>query len=184
MRLFIALEIPQKVKEEIAAIQKKLKTENISGRWVKPEITHLTLVFLGETAPNKIGNIKKILNGASTQISPINLWLEKIDAFPSPGKAKIIHLPLKGEVGKLNALILKIQKSLIKQKVYFDKKPFVPHLTVGRLKKPQNLTLLLSKIKIPHREFFSNKLNLIQSILTPQGPIYKTLRSFDLKSKN
>jgi len=184
MRLFIALEIPQEVKKEITAIQKKLKTKHISCRWIKPEITHLTLVFLGETTPNKIGEIEKILKEASAKISPINLWLAKIDCFPSPTKAKIIHLSPKGELSKLNTLVLKIQKSLKKQKINFDRRPFVPHLTLGRFKKPQNLARLLPKIKPLHQEFFANQLNLVQSILTPQGPIYKTLISFELKAKN
>jgi len=180
MRIFIALELPEKIKKEISKTQNQLKTVGIKARWVKPEITHLTLVFLGEIAPNKVGEIAKILKEASSQISPINLWLEKIDAFPSLAKAKIIYLSLKGEMGKLNALVLKIQKGLKKQKIAFDQKPFVPHLTLGRLKKLQNLTWLLSKIKIPRRHFFTNKLFLIQSTLTSQGPIYKTLKEISL----
>jgi len=184
MRIFIALEIPEKIKKEIEKIQNQLKNTGIKVRWVKPEIIHLTLVFLGEIAPNKIGNIERILSGVSTQISPVNLWLEKVDAFPSPTKAKIIYLSLKGELGKLNALALKIRKLLKKQKINFDQKPFVPHLTLGRLKKPQDVSGLLSKIKILRQEFFVHHLKLIQSTLNPQGPVYKTLASFELKAKN
>jgi len=179
MRIFIALELPEKIKKEIGKIQNQLKTAGVQTRWVKPENTHLTLVFLGETAPNKVGEIAKILKEASSQISPINLCLEKIDAFPSPAKVKIIHILLRGEIEKLNTLVLKIQKALKKQKIAFDQKSFVPHLTLGRLKKPQNLDRLLSKTKISQLEFFAEKLNLIQSILTSQGPIYKTLTSLN-----
>ena len=184
MRIFIALEIPEKIKKEISKTQNQLKSSGVQARLVKPNNTHLTLVFLGETAPNKVGEIEKILKEVSTQISPVNLWLEKIDCFPSPAKAKIIYLSLKGELGKLNALALKIRKLLKKQKIKFDQKPFVPHLTLGRLKKPQNISGLLSKIKILRQEFFVHQLKLIQSTLTPQGPIYKTLASFELKAKN
>jgi len=184
MRIFSALEIPEKVKKEISKIQSQLRTANVQARWVRPEIAHLTVVFLGETSPNKVREIEKILKEASSQISPVGLWLDKIDRFPSPTRAKIIHLLLKGELGKLNTLSLKIQKSLKNKKIYFDQKPFVPHLTLGRLKKPQNLNGSLSKIKIPRLKFFINQLNLIQSTLTPQGPIYKTLASFELKAKN
>jgi len=184
MRIFIALEIPKKIKEEISKTQNQLKAAGIQARWVKPEIAHLTLIFLGETAPNKVGEIEKILKEAGSQISPVNLWLEKVDCFPSPTKAKIIHLSLKGELGKLNTLALKIRKLLKKQKINFDQKPFVPHLTLGRLKKPQNVSEILSKIKILRQNFFVYQLLLIQSTLTSQGPIYKTLRSLELKAKN
>jgi 2'-5' RNA ligase len=184
MRIFIALEVPEKIKKEIEKTQNQLKNAGIKGRWVSPEIAHLTLVFIGKTMPTKIREIEKILKEASTQTSPISLWLEKIGAFPSPTKAKIIYLSLKGELGKLNALGLKIRKSLKKQKINFDRKPFIPHLTLGRLKKPQNLTRLLSKIKFSRQQFFGHQLNLIQSILTFQGTIYKTLTSFEFKAKN
>jgi 2'-5' RNA ligase len=184
MRIFIALEVPEKIKKEIEKTQNQLKNAGIKARWARPEIAHLTLVFIGETMPTKIREIEKILKEASAQISPISLWLEKIGAFPSPAKAKIIHLSLKGEMGKLNALVLKIRKSLKKQKINFDQKLFIPHLTLGRLKKPQNLTWFLSKIKIPRRKFLVKQLNLIQSTLTPQGPNYKILASFELKVKN
>jgi len=184
MRVFIALEIPEKINKKISKTQNQLKSSGIQARLVKPKNTHLTLVFLGETAPNKVGEIEKILKEVSDQISPVNLRLEKVDYFPSPAKAKIIYLSLKGELGKLNALALKIRKLLKKQKIKFDQKPFVPHLTLGRLKKPQDVSGLLSKIKILRQEFFVHHLKLIQSTLTPQGPIYKTLASFELKAKN
>ena len=184
MRIFIALDIPEKIKKEISKTQNQLKSSGVQTRLVKPNNTHLTLVFLGETAPNKVGEIEKILKEVSGQISPVNLWLEKIDCFPSPTKAKIIYLSLKGELGKLNALALKIRKLLKRQKINFDQKSFVPHLTLGRLKKLQNISGLLSKIKILRQEFFVHQLKLIQSTLTPQGPVYKTLASFELKAKN
>jgi 2'-5' RNA ligase len=54
MRIFIALEIPEKIKKEISKTQNQLKSSGVQARLVKPNNTHLTLVFLGETAPNKV----------------------------------------------------------------------------------------------------------------------------------
>ncbi|MGB9706681.1 MAG: RNA 2',3'-cyclic phosphodiesterase [Microgenomates group bacterium] len=184
MRVFVALELPEEIKKEIEKIQKSLMAIASPARWVKPKAAHLTLVFLGEITPGKIPLLEKILENATSKISPVNLWLNQIGCFPSPGKARIIYLSLGGELGKLNALALKIRKGLKSQKIWFDKKPFTPHLTLGRLKKQQNLNQILQKIKISRIKFLGEKVSLIQSTLTPQGPVYKILASFELKPKS
>jgi len=183
MRVFIALEIPEKVKRELAKIQKELKTKEIQARWVKPEITHLTLAFLREITQNKIAGGEKILEKIAQENSTIKLRLNKVGCFPSPLRARTIFLSLEGELGKLKALALKISKNLKKENLWFDKKPFVPHLTLGRLKNQQNLEKTIKKIKVHKIEFLGEKISLVQSTLTPQGPIYKILCSFNLKEK-
>jgi len=183
MRAFIALETPERVKKELDNIQKELKTKGIQARLVRPEIAHLTLSFLGEIPQNKIARVEKILEKAVQENSPVKLRLNKVGCFPSLLKARIIFLSLEGELGKLNALVLKICKNLKKENIWFDKKLFVPHLTLGRLKNQQNLEGIIKKIKVCKIEFLGEKISLIQSTLTPQGPIYKTLSSFSLKGK-
>lgn len=183
MRTFIALEIPEKAKKELANIQEELKTKGIQARMVEAKIIHLTLSFLGEVSQNKIVSVEKILEKIAQEISLVKLRLNKVDCFPSPLKARTIFLSLEGELGKLKALALKISKNLKKENIWFDKKPFVPHLTLGRLKSQQNLKKAIKKIKVHKIEFLGEKISLVQSILTPQGPIYKILCSFNLKKK-
>ena len=180
MRVFISLEIPKEIKEEIGKIQNNLKTAGIQARWVKPEIAHLTLAFLGETTPDKISPLGMILENAAKEISPVNLQLEQVSCFPSPAKARIIFLSLGGEIGKLNALASKIRQELKKEKIWFDEKPFVFHLTLARLKNRQNLEKFIPNIKIKKIKFIGQTIALKESRLTPQGPIYKTLKETSL----
>lgn len=175
MRVFFSLEIPQEIKKEIGKIQKKLKQTGIQARWVKPEISHLTLVFLGTITPEKINPLRQIVTEINSQIRPIRLSFLKIGCLPSLTKPRVIFVSLKGELNTLNNLAIKIRKKLKKEKIYFDQKPFFPHLTLGRLKKGQNLTSVIERIKIPQVEFRVKQVSLVQSILTPSGPIYKTL---------
>lgn len=183
MRVFIALEVPERIKRELFKIQKELKTKGIQFQLVKPEIAHLTLSFLGEVPQNKIVSVENILEKIAQEISLVKLRLNKVDCFPSPLKARTIFLSLEGELGKLKVLALKISKNLKKENVWFDKKPFVPHLTLGRLKRQQNLEKAIKKIKVHKIEFLGEKISLVQSILTSQGPIYKILCLFNLKEK-
>ena len=182
MRAFIALEIPEEIKREIGQIQDQLKKSGIQAKWVKPEIAHLTLAFLGSITPNQVEPIGKILEVSASQIKSISLSLSKIGCFPSPTKAKIIFVSLEGELDKLNILATKIRKELKKVNIYFDEKPFLSHITLGRIKRKQNLSHLIEEIQVKKVEFVTNQVTLTQSTLTDSGPIHKILKSFFLLS--
>lgn len=159
MRTFLALEIPPNIKLKMAAIQKGLQQEKIIGRWTKLENLHLTLVFFGNLKPD-FQKIKKI--------KPVDFKLQflKLEAFPSIKKAKIIYLKLDGDLPELE----RIRNQFIE-----EKRPFVAHLTLARLKKPQNLGQVFTQIKIPKIKFTANQISLFSSTLTPSGPIYKKI---------
>ena len=190
MRVFIALEIPDEIrtslrknlvsdeiKKKINKIQRDLKKTGVQAHWVKPELSHLTLAFLGSITPDKVKPISKILDEVARQIKPVQLHLLKIGCFPSPVRTKIIFVELGGELGKLNALAIKIRKRLKKERIWFDEKPFVSHITLGRIRKGQNLTKLIKKIKIKKVKFIASEVSLTQSTLTKSGPIYSKLKS-------
>ena len=63
IRTFIAIDIPEEIRNEIARLQPTLK--ELGGRvsWTKPKNIHLTLKFLGDTEENLIGEIEKELKG-------------------------------------------------------------------------------------------------------------------------
>jgi 2'-5' RNA ligase len=175
MRVFIALELPEKIKIELEKIQQELKRAGVAAKWVKPELSHLTLAFLGSITPEKIEVVSQILQTVSQEISPVRLSFHQLDCFPSSAKSKVIFVALQGELGKLNALAIKIRKQLKTAEIYFDEKPFVAHLTLGRIKIPQDLRAVIGQIKIERQEFFGDKISLVKSTLTPSGPIYEKI---------
>lgn len=183
MRAFIALELPKEVKAEIGKSQQDLKKAGVQARWVQSAIAHLTLVFLGSITPDKVKPIEEIMSEAAHQISPAVLYLNKIGCFPSPSKARIIHLELGGELDKLNLLVAKIRKGLKKQKIWFDEKPFHPHLTLGRIRKRRDLTSALKGAKVKKIEFIAHKISLYESTLTLTGPVYSELKQVWLAKK-
>lgn len=183
MRAFIALELPEETKKEIGKIQRDLKKAGVQARWVKPELSHLTLAFLGSITPDKIKPLSDILNEVAYQIKSVQLHLSKIGCFPSPARARIVFVDLGGELGKLNALAIKTRKGLKKEKIFFDKKPFVSHITLGRIKRKQNLTQLIKKIKIKKANFIASEVSLTKSILTKSGPIYQKRIQQKLKER-
>ena len=176
MRAFIALELPDKIKAEIKKLQQELKKANVQARWVDPEIAHLTLAFLGSTPPNKITPISQILENKASQIKTASLHLSKLGCFPNSASPRIIFVDLAGETKKINFLTKKIRKNLKKEKIWFDKKPFSAHLTLGRIKKRKNLTKILKRVRIKKIKFQAKEIILNKSQLGPAGPAYTKLK--------
>jgi len=183
MRAFVSLELPLAVKKEIGEIQQKLKATGLQARWVKSEIVHLTIAFLGSATPNKLDIVSNILKEVANQVKPIKLKLSQLGCFPHPKKARIIFIELCGELAKLNTVAIKIRKQLKKQNVWFDKKPFSAHLTLARIKKKQNLTSLVKKIKIKQAEFTVSQITLTKSQLTATGPIYTQIKTIAMATQ-
>lgn len=181
MRAFISLELPSKVKGEIGKIQNELKRPGVQARWVEPGKSHLTLAFLDSITPNKIEPIGKILDEVASQIKPANLKLHQLGCFPSPDRPRVIFIDLSGELGKLNALAIKIRKRLKKEKIWFDKKPFTAHITLGRVKRRQNLLPYIKRTKVKRLEFVADKICLNKSTLAQSGPVYEKLKCVSLE---
>jgi len=180
MRVFIALELPEEIKTEIKFLQQQLDKAGVQARWIKPTIAHLTLVFLGSMTPNKVEPLSQILEEVAGQIKPIELRLLKIGCFPNLARARIIFVDLNGERDKLNVLATKIRKGLKKEKIWFDKKPFATHLTLGRIKKIKNLTKILKRVAVKRIEFRAKEVTLNKSDLGPAGPTYTKLKKVAL----
>ncbi|HUS52344.1 MAG TPA: RNA 2',3'-cyclic phosphodiesterase [Candidatus Bathyarchaeia archaeon] len=180
MRAFISLDLPDKIKTEIKKIQQELRRTNVQAKWVDPEISHLTLAFLGSIPANKVAPINQILENKTSQIKTISLYLSKLGCFPNPANPRVVFVDLGGELDKLSTLTQKIRKGFIKEKIWFDKKPFLAHLTLGRIKKRKNLTEVLKKIKVKRIKFQTKEISLNKSRLGSTGPAYTKLKKIFL----
>ena len=181
MRAFIALELPQEIKKALANGQEELKKAGVQARWVKPELSHLTLAFLGSITPKKKEKVEAILEEATKQVKPFSLRLQKVSAFPNLNNPRIIFLDLEGEIEKLHFFVKLLKRGLKKEKIFFDDKPFACHITLGRIKRKQNLKKIINQIKLEKVKFVADKVSFMESTLTPSVPIYRTLKSYFLR---
>lgn len=181
MRTFIALEIPELIKKEIGQIQKQLSRLDLSFRFVKPENCHLTLAFLGSIAPAQTITSAKIVNQINCHAKPIKLSLGELKAFPNFNRPRVIFISLAGETDKLKDLADQVRRELKKESLWFDEKPFTPHLTLGRVKTRPASALFLAKARVKPLSFSAEKVTLFQSQLTTSGPTYTKIVSKMIK---
>src|SRR5690242_19962239 len=104
MRLFIAMELPQEVRQQFAGWQDALR-ELVRPKvsWTKPENLHLTLKFIGEANEEQTAAIRQALAKVAGQ--PLTLAIAGLMRLPPRGPTRVIGAKLTGEVAKLHARI-------------------------------------------------------------------------------
>lgn len=183
MRTFIAIELSRGIQDKLNALEDKLNFGSPDVKWVKPENIHLTLKFLGETDEKKLGPIKEALNKSAQRFKVFTLEISHLGAFPSLGSPRVIWVGTDN-----NNSILEMVKILDEELEKFgfpkEKRDFQPHLTLGRARSPKNINILKDSLG-KNSDFNAGILevrhiSLIESRLTPSGPIYTTLDNIGL----
>lgn len=132
-RLFIAIALPEPALEEIGSFINSMPImAGNNVRWTPRENVHLTLLFLGDTATDRIPRIQEQIGQAAASSSPFTLRLGETGAFPSLHAPRILWVGLQGEVHKLMQLQGRIEGMM--RTIHFEpeRRPFTPHITVGR----------------------------------------------------
>lgn len=181
-RLFLAIPILPEIKlqKQKEFLINNLKEEMIN--WVKDENMHLTLKFIGKTPTQKIPEIIEAVNPIISR-NPFPMILEKVGIFGSSYQAKVVWIGI-----QQNNELLNFQKVLAQQleKIGYsiDRQNFVPHFTLGRIKKIINKDHFKRVMDDTEKgfiqEFWVDKFLLYESILTTDGPIYKIIKKFEL----
>jgi len=178
MRAFIAIELPDNIKEELSSIQSDLKTAQADVKWVKTENIHLTLKFLGEVSEVKITEIKTAIDRVSKDHKKFETSLFKAGAFPKIDNPRVIWVGIDRNCSLIEEIALKIDEECEKLGFKREERQFSAHLTIGRVRSGKNKDPLKEKLlaqDVKEQAFTVDKLTLFQSTLTPSGPIYTSL---------
>lgn len=179
IRCFIAIPIAQEIKEELISLQEQLKKAEAQVKWVKPDSIHLTLKFMGNVPRNKIISVTKIIKEIAHKKEWFEISLDTLGAFPSIKKPRVIWVGLRDPQKRMKQLAQELDRRLFSIGLPKEEKEFVPHLTLGRVKKLDNrdkLVEIMSSLKVVFAgKMLVTKINLMKSQLTPAGPIYSVI---------
>jgi len=184
-RLFIAVEIDlsNEFRELTQQLQYDFRNDDIV--WVKSNLQHLTLRFLGETPDAKIEPIANTLSAIANTTLPFELQLDKMGVFGSKYAPSVLWYGF-SEFSLFKNLFENLEKELFQIGFQENYGNFVPHITVGRIKKIDNKRRFWETIEKRQPQFSQivpvQRLKLMQSKLTNEGPIYRTLFEFELKN--
>ena len=178
MRLFIAINLPNKVRDYVYNLCKEINSNNIKVNWIHKKNLHLTMKFIGEVEDSKVNEIKDRLNHIEYEKFILNL--ETIGFFPNNDFIRIIWIGVNPEE-KVIELQKKIDSSLL-DLISKDQR-FDAHLTIGRIKNIKNREEFIKKIKdtkLEKIQFNVNEFKLMKSTLSKDGPTYEEIANFVL----
>lgn len=183
-RLFIATKITLSPEYHhlVAQLQQELRHDDIT--WVKDEVSHLTLRFLGATPDFKIPALKEAIAEACAPSSPFYLELNKLGVFGSHYKPEVLWLGFE-EFFFFRQLFDRLEPKLLEQGFEPAYGNFVPHITVGRIKNILNKQRFWKTFESLRPDFSQmipvSEITLYQSFLHNDGPEYKVLGKFKLE---
>ena len=185
MRLFVALEIPAAVRDNLAALIADLRSlssrlADKRPRWVRPENLHVTLKFIGEAAPDKLEGFRGVLSAVRSS-APVNLHFRGLGFFPDEIRPRVLWAGLQA-APNLPSLAGNLDRALEAQGVARDERTFAAHLTLARFEPPGLHEKLRAAIqqrgKHEFGSFQAREFQLIESKLKPSGAAYTTLATF------
>lgn len=192
MRLFIAIDLPDSIREAIHRFQQGVRGFAPDVRWVGSETFHITLKFIGEKPPETVDDIKRAL--AEIKSPPAQISFRGYGFFPTANSARVFWTGIEADAN-LVALASAIDAATAKLGILKEEHPFTPHLTLARAgsgrpqrksgdapsRRFQHLQEKLSALPAPDfgtmtaREFF-----LYLSKTSPHGAQYTKLARFPL----
>lgn len=190
IRSFIAVELPEAVRKGLQQLQTELTLHQYSFvKCVAPEGIHLTLKFLGNISAQKVAAVTGVMEQASQGVSPFELQLTEVGAFPNMRRPRVLWVGIKGEVDKLINWQQRLDDGLVPLGFAKEARPFTPHLTLARIRENclagdvLNFGDMISKthVEVDYR-FTVSSLNLMRSQLFATGAVYSCLAEVKLKS--
>ncbi len=183
MRIFIGIRLSEQAHEDIEKALKPFRKIHTPIKWTKQENVHLTLKFIGEIPDEKYSPIESVLDNTDFNTGPFDL---KISGFGKFGRGRDLNIFWVGieKNEKLDSIYRKIENALAKIGIEKEKRPFTPHITLGRNKKQFEFKpifdLLDASANQPVTTSPVASFQVFRSELRPAGPVYTVLKEVRL----
>ena len=180
MRVFVAIDLPADIREDLAVVQRELRPLSNSARWVAAESAHLTVKFLGETTEQRVEEIHQAMAGLTWK--PFQISVRGVGFFPGNRSPRVIWAGLHAPT--LEGLAEKIDGRMEHLGFEKERRSYRAHITLARAKRgPLEAALVNAAAKFEERDFgtFSvDRCFLYRSELKSSGPVYTKLQEYSL----
>ncbi|KKU55442.1 MAG: 2'-5' RNA ligase [Candidatus Amesbacteria bacterium GW2011_GWA2_47_11] len=182
-RLFIAIDPPPSIRSGVRRLQSRLAHLDLPVNWEDTDKLHLTLNFLGRIPDQNLGPITTTLTRVAAAMTQFSLEPMFLETLYQRHDNSIIYIGFAGDIDLLKKMQKSLSLSLSKLSLPQPRR-FLPHLTIGRLKRtdPTLTKRYLDQIRAqnfrPLPVFTVDKIILYESFLTKAGSHYQKVREF------
>ena len=180
IRLFVALKIPEYIKEQLLNICYEVVPDATLYKWATKDKMHLTLKFVGEVEENLELPISTELDFVKNYRS-FDFKISRFGFFFRDKRPKILWAGL-----QTDETIIKMVGELNKKMEIFNIEPerrkFKSHLTLLRIKSEFNENLIsnFNNYQFDNLKFKANKIALVKSELSKAGAQYTEINNYEL----
>jgi RNA 2',3'-cyclic 3'-phosphodiesterase len=179
MRLFVAVDLPEETRREIAARQKLIAAPLVrsggSLKLVAPEQMHLTLLFLGEVQEARVPAAIETMNTA-VDLPAFDMAFGGAGVFPPRGAPRVLWIGVTVGAASLTSLQREFAERIRRLGIAFDDRPFHPHLTLGRWRESRGKAKAVALDEVAEiTSMRVTRATLYQSRLSASGPAYTAL---------
>ena len=164
MRLFIAVQLSEDMRDAICKVQEDLLRKGVRGNYTPRENLHLTLAFVGEY--NDPDHVLEIMNGIS--LDPLELRLEGMGCF-----GDLWWVGLESSTA-LQGYVRQLRHALAEAGIPFDRKRFSPHITV--LRRASMEMSRLPEVSVKGVGMIADHASLMRSDRGKRGMIYTEIQ--------
>jgi 2'-5' RNA ligase len=187
MRLFLAVELSQDVRDAVAQMRARLQASGADVRWVEPANFHLTVKFIGDQPDGRLPEIEAVCADVAAATPAFRFRVRGAGAFPKRGPLKTLWVGLSEGGDEWKALALRAETPLGAFGVPREG-GLVPHITLGRVKSERGMGVLREALAAEAATDCgaqaADRITLMQSTLDPRGAIHTPLREWPLESMN
>jgi len=198
VRTFIAIELPDEVREYLARRQERLKGAGANVKWTRPEQIHLTLAFLGNVPADELGALSEAVREAVSGFGPLRLRATGTGQFPPGGRPRVLWVGVRTESGDLAGLQQAVAQAAAPLAEKQEHRAYHAHLTLGRVRQGRRGRrgsrggggdlhgLARAVAEMAEEEgpvFDADEVVVFQSDLGPAGPTYTPLARIGLEKE-
>jgi 2'-5' RNA ligase len=188
LRLFWAINLPNEIKDRLWEIQKQLRGTGVDAKWVGRENLHLTVHFLGEVDVAIIDALVSAVQGALLDRKFFTLQLGGLGVFPDARHPRVLWAGVAGGENELWEIHRLVAGAMLPFGIPLPGRSFSPHLTLARLRSLRGAPELMTMVRQLGPDYDNlgwmqvGSVDLMQSKLTPGGPIYTLMAKVRLRS--
>ena len=186
IRTFIAIDTPETVTKVALALQSSVKVNPKAVRWVRKENIHITLRYIGPTAPGEVEKINRLLSEIVGENSDLSLNVSGTGCFPKRERPRILWLGVDGDEAELKLLVEMINSEMVQLGYPQEERNYSPHISIGRIRYPQKVMPDVTDFLSAEYEPISwniPKIIFYQSELLRSGAIYSILGTHNLNPR-
>ncbi len=178
IRAFLSVDIDNDdLLSKIILIQGRLDHESAKMKLVERDNIHFTWHFFGDTLPSKIDTIHHELS--QLEFDPVQIEVSGVGAFPNIRRPRVIWVGVTRNIEKLRELKTETDTILKKLGYRIERKRFIPHATIARVRSIRNRDMLAENLESLSEELVGSmtvtNIRMTRSTLTPSGTIYDTM---------